>query len=77
MSIVTHNLMHPDSAMHLISKAVRAGAFKQATELLRAYRAGELSYEAALTIRLSTSWDYPGWERVGWQVSPELSFGVY
>lgn len=37
--------------MHLVSLAVKAGAYKQAAELLKSFRAGELTVERALAIR--------------------------
>jgi len=44
--------------MDIITSAVKAGAYKQAAELLKQLRAGTLTQERALTIRLSTGWDW-------------------
>jgi len=46
--------------MNLVNLAVKAGAYKQAAEMLKSLRAGELTLERALVIRLSVGWD---WEK--------------
>lgn len=46
--------------MHLVNLAVKAGAYRQAAEMLKSLRAGELTTERALVIRLSVGWD---WEK--------------
>lgn len=46
--------------METIKAAVKAGAYKQAAELLKHLRAGTLTEERQLVIRLSAGWD---WEK--------------
>lgn len=44
--------------MNYVDIAVKAGAYKQAAEMLKSLRAGELTAERALVIRLSVGWDW-------------------
>lgn len=46
--------------METIQAAVKAGAYKQAAEMLKHLRAGTLTEERKLVIRLSVGWD---WEK--------------